>query len=79
MYAAWERSGTGGNYLEWRGFGRPTAEQYEDPLYRTLYALRKHSFVLALLKFGRDALSGREAAAPTTTDGSRVGAVLLGQ
>jgi len=74
-YATWEQSGIGGNYLEWRGFGRPTAEQYEDPLYRMLYALRKRSFVLALLKFGRDALSGREAAAPTEltmADGSQL-------
>ena len=75
MYATWERSGIGGNYLEWRGFGRPTAEQYEDPFYRMLYGLRKRSFVLALLKFGRDALSGREAAAPaelTLADGSQI-------
>lgn len=65
MYANWERTGIGGNYLEWRGFGRPTAEQYGDPLYRILYALRKRSYVLALLKFSRDALSGRKKALPT--------------
>jgi len=74
-YAAWERSGIGGNYLEWRGFGRPTAEQFESPLYRIVYAVRKRSFVLALIKFGRDALSGRKAAAPTEltlADGSQL-------
>jgi lysophospholipase L1-like esterase len=74
-YATWERSGIGGNYLEWRGFGRPTAGQFEKPLYRIMYALRKRSFVLALLKFGRDALSGRKSAAPTEltlVDGSQM-------
>lgn len=75
MYANWERSGVGGNYLEWRGFGRPTSEQFENPLYRVVYALRKRSYVLALLKFGRDALSGRKATAPTELtleDGSQI-------
>ena len=75
MYASWESSGVGGNYLEWRGFGRPTAEQYDDPLYRTFYAVRKRSYVLALIKLGRDALSGKRTATPTeltTATGSKM-------
>ncbi len=75
MYASWERSGVGGNYLEWRGFGRPTAEQYDDPLYRVFYELRKRSYVLALIKLGRDALSGKRTAKPTeltTVTGSKM-------
>ncbi|MGI9220171.1 MAG: SGNH/GDSL hydrolase family protein [Woeseiaceae bacterium] len=54
-FAAWQKSGVGGNYLEWRAFGMPTAEQYANPFYRAMFELRKRSYVLSLLKFGRDA------------------------
>ena len=64
-YARWEQSGVGGNYLEWRGFGSPTAEEYSRPIYRILYAIRKRSYVLALVKFGRDALSGKKRVQPS--------------
>ena len=55
-FAAWQKSGVGGNYLEWRAFGMPTAEQYANPFYRAAFELRKRSYILSLLKFGRDAL-----------------------
>ena len=55
-FAEWDSSGVGGNYLEWRGFGMPSAEQYANPFYRAVFELRKRSYVLSLLKFGRDAL-----------------------
>ena len=64
MYSAWENSGIGGNYLTWRGFGSPTAEQYADPFKRVFFQLRKRSYVLGLVKYGRDALSGRRGGAP---------------
>lgn len=77
MYAAWERSGVAGNYLDWRGFGRPTAAQYGNPLYRIVYGLRKHSYVLALLKFSRNALSGGKATTRTELSLSEDATMLL--
>lgn len=64
-YAGWERSGVGGNYLVWRGFGMPSADQFRNPVYRIIFELRKRSYVLALVKFGRDALSPNATTEPT--------------
>lgn len=74
-FAAWEASGVGGNYLEWRAFGMPTKEQYANPFFRAIFELRKRSYILSLLKFGRDALrrsSSRQAEVVQTASGAEM-------
>ena len=74
-FAEWDNSEVGGNYLEWRGFGMPSAEQYANPFYRAVFELRKRSYVLSLLKFGRDAFrrdSSEQAEVVLTASGSEL-------
>ena len=73
LYSNWERSGYRGNYLLWRGFGRPTAEELGNPIYRTKFFIRKNSYIAALAKFGHDALFPKKTDDPqvaSTMDGS---------
>ena len=72
-YSNWKRSGYGGNYLEWRDFGRPTAEELGDPFYRTIFFIRKNSYVAALTKLSHRVLFPKETDDPqvvSTIDGS---------
>ena len=59
QYDRWLASGAGGNYMEWRDFGRPGAEQvgtWKTDLYLWL---RKHSHVANLIDWARRALRRR--------------------
>ena len=64
-YATWESSGVADNYLDWRGFGAPTSEQYENFIYRLLFELRQRSYVLAIVKIAKDAILKNDSSKPT--------------
>lgn len=59
LFAQWQESGVGGNYLTWRDFGKPTAADLENPSNRLTIALRKNSYVLSLVIFARNTLRTR--------------------
>jgi lysophospholipase L1-like esterase len=64
-YATWESSGVSDNYLDWRGFGSPTSEQYQNPIYRVLFELRQRSYVLAIVKIAKDAILAKDTVKAT--------------
>ncbi len=61
QYQRWLESGAGGNYMEWRDFGRPTAAELTQWPDRLALVLRKHSHVANLLNFAGRALRRRNS------------------
>ena len=69
MSVGWT-SGAGGNYMEWRDFGRPTADEVGSVSGRLSLLLRKHSHVANLVNFARRAMR-RGAGKPAEVLGAR--------
>ena len=59
MFERWRESGVGGNYMEWRDFGRQTAEDLDRIPPRVALFLRKHSHLANLFHFVRRAFRSR--------------------
>ncbi|MBK6287439.1 MAG: hypothetical protein IPF49_07360 [Gammaproteobacteria bacterium] len=68
QFEQWQRSGVGGNYLEWRDYGRPKAADLEHFLGRMEYAAKKHLYLVQLLGIGVKALTRHPASAPEMLD-----------
>ncbi|MBK8307474.1 MAG: hypothetical protein IPL00_10295 [Gammaproteobacteria bacterium] len=64
QFEHWQRSGVGGNYLEWRDYGRPQAADLEHFLGRMEYAAKKHLYLVQLLGIGVKALTRHPASPP---------------
>lgn len=64
QFEHWQQSGVGGNYLEWRDYGRPKAADLEHLLGRMEYAAKKHLYLVQLLGLGVKALTRHPGSPP---------------
>ena len=64
QFELWRQSGVGGNYLEWRDYGRPQAADLEHVWGRMEYAAKKHLYLAQLAMLGLKALSGSPGEPP---------------
>ncbi len=57
LFDRWVKSGSNGNYMEWRDFGRKaTAFEIGRPIWSIKLMLRRYSYLYSLLRYGRRAL-----------------------
>ena len=61
MFERWTQSGVGGNYMEWRDFGRQTAVSLEKGSERFALFLRKYSHVANLVRFMMKSVRNRSS------------------
>ncbi len=65
QFELWQQSGVGGNYLEWRDYGRPKAANLEHIWGRVEYSAKKHLYLAQLAMLGLKAVSGSTGEPPT--------------